>query len=188
MIFSTAQAGREWVSTPAPFSKEEYTVKILRSQGKRIRKRFETVGVSQLSVRAKFILHSVLLVLALLATVLAAKAAMGAFVTLQHQNALTRTGDVRTIRPWMTVPYIAHEYHVPEHYLYGALNITQKYPEHSTLQAIAIHSHRPVSELIHTLQTTITTYRKQHPFRSPYQPRLPSYSFRKQPVSGGIAY
>lgn len=140
-----------------------------------------------MSVRTKFILHAILLVLALLATIFAATAAMAAFATLQHQNALIKAGDVRTIHPWMTVPYIAHEYHVPEHYLYGALNITQKYPEHSTLQAIAIHSHRPISELIHTLQTAITTYRKQHPFRSPYQPRLPSHSPRKQPGSGGMA-
>lgn len=141
-----------------------------------------------MSLRAKFILHSILLVVALLGAVLAARAAMGAIATFQHQNALARTGDVRSMRPWMTIPYIAHEYHVPDHYLYEALNITRNYPDHSTLQAIALHSHRPVNELIHQLQMAIIAYRKQHPYHSQYQQRSPSYSFpQKQSVPGRIA-
>lgn len=142
-----------------------------------------------MSLRAKFILHSILLVIALLGAFFAARAAMGAIATFQHQNALTRTGDVRTMRPWMTIPYIAHEYHVPDRYLYETLNITRDYPTHSTLQAIAIHSHHPVSELIHKLQTAITAYRKQHPFHSQYQQASPGHPLpKRQPIPGRVVY
>jgi len=114
---------------------------------------------------------------------------MGAIATFQHQNALTRTGDVRTMRPWMTIPYIAHEYHVPDHYLYETLNITRNYPTHSTLQAIATHAHRPVSELIHTLQTAIIAYRKQHPFHPQYQQSSPDHPLpKRQPTPGRMTY
>lgn len=140
-----------------------------------------------MSVRAKFILHSVLLVIALLGAFFAARAAMGAIATFQHQNALTRTGDVRTMRPWMTIPYIAHEYHVPDHYLYETLNITRDYPTHSTLQTIASRSHRSVSELIHKLQTAIIAYRKQHPFHPPNPQPSPGHPLPKRPPTPGRA-
>ena len=180
----------------AVFSKEKYNDKILKSQGENgLENDSKAVGVQNLSLRAKFILHSVLLVVALLGVFFAARAAIGAVAAFQHQNALARTGDVRTIRPWMTVPFISRNYHVHirsrliQCAVYETLNITRDYPTHSTLQTIAIHAHHPVNELIHKLQTAITAYRKQHPFHPQFQQRSPSHSLpKRQPTPGRVAY
>jgi hypothetical protein len=83
---------------------------------------------------------------------------------LQQQRTLTREGDVRTIRPWMTIPYIAHVYHVPANYLYQSLHIPYSYPrQHIPLHMLAARSRRPLSEVVHEVQNAIIIYRKQHP-------------------------
>ncbi len=125
-----------------------------------------------MSLRAKLILNSALLVLALLCALLAAREMVGAFTAFQQQEALAKAGDVRTIRSWMTIPYIAHQYHVPERYLYGKINVAEEYPTHSTLHAIALRYHRSLDQLIHQLQAAITDYRKQHP---PHPPKVPTH-------------
>jgi len=82
----------------------------------------------------------------------------------QHARALTATGDVSTIRPWMTIPYISRVYHVPESYLYESLNITDPQSAHRTsLRSLAIRYNRSLDGLIRDIQTAIKTYHKQHP-------------------------
>lgn len=132
-------------------------------EGKR---RFEErvlAGVCALSLRAKFIITCSLLLLALVCTVAAAEATVRAYRSFVQQHELAREGDVRTIGPWMTIPYIAHVYHVPESYLYHSLRIVDAHPpRHTTLHALATRYRRPVDDLIHTIQVAILTYRKQH--------------------------
>src|SRR5579863_5003557 len=85
-----------------------------------------------LSVRVKFILVGVLLMLALAATVFAAIATVQAIQGFQQQNSLVRADDVRSVSDWMTIPYIARTYHVPEDYLYQWLHITSvQKPRHA---------------------------------------------------------
>ncbi len=73
------------------------------------------------------------------------------------------TGDVRTIRPWMTVPYIAHFYRVPESYLDQSLHITGDRVAHRLpLRDLASHINRPLDSLIRDIQHAILNYRK-HP-------------------------
>lgn len=117
-----------------------------------------------MSSRTKLVLLlSVLLFLAIGSTAFAATATMRTFEMVQQQHTLARRGDVRSIRPWMTIPYIARTYHVPENYLYRSLSVmTAHPPRRTTLYALAAHSKRPVNDLIHTLQKAILTYRKQH--------------------------
>jgi hypothetical protein len=87
-----------------------------------------------------------------------------------QQNELARAGDVRTIGPWMTMPYIAHVYHVPESYLYQSLHLPDRRPPgHRTLQTLAVSNHRSVDDLIRTIQLAILSYRKQHPHPPPGQ-------------------
>jgi hypothetical protein len=82
----------------------------------------------------------------------------------QMARTLASTGDVSTIRPWMTIPDISHLYHVPENYLYESLNITNPQPAHRTsLRSLAVRYNRSLNGIISNIQTAIKTYRKQHP-------------------------
>jgi hypothetical protein len=115
-----------------------------------------------LSLQQKFILTGILLVVASCCTAITADASVRAVQSFQQQNTLTHSGDIRTVRPWMTIPYIAHTYHVPEGYLYNTLHITDKRSaQHTTIQALAIRSRRTPDDLIHQIQKAIQTYRKK---------------------------
>ena len=82
----------------------------------------------------------------------------------EQTRTLTAEGDVNTIRPWMTIPYISRAYNVPESYLYESLHITEPKAERRTsLHSLAARYNRPVDGLIRDIQTAIETYRKQHP-------------------------
>ncbi|MDQ2907663.1 MAG: hypothetical protein ABI456_01670 [Ktedonobacteraceae bacterium] len=119
-----------------------------------------------MSLRIKLVLVGVLLFLALGTTAIAAGATYQAFQRLQQQNALAKVGDVQTIRPWMTIPYIAHMYHVPERYLYTALHLpanSSSTLHHTTLHVLSSTYKRPVNDLIRDIQNAIKAYRKQHP-------------------------
>jgi hypothetical protein len=117
-----------------------------------------------LSVRVKFVIVGVLLLLASGVTIFAAVATIQAFQGLQQQSALVHSGDVRTISDWMTIPYIARTYHVPENYLYQWLHITgvQK-PRHVTLRLLAARYHWTVSDLVRSVQAAIRAYRAHYP-------------------------
>ena len=83
--------------------------------------------------------------------------------SFQQQNNALETGDVSTIRSWMTVHVIAHLYHVPEDYLSRTLAIgNPDVLRHSTLNQIASNKRQPVNKLIQTLQHAILNYRKVH--------------------------
>ncbi len=116
-----------------------------------------------LNVRIKIVLLGLLLFLALSTTVFAARSTYSAVQHLQQQNALVRVGDVHSIRSWMTIPYIAHLYHVPASYLYHALHVPDTPAfQHLTLHALSLRYKRPVNDLIRELQNAIETYRRQH--------------------------
>ena len=101
--------------------------------------------------------------MALAALVFAAVETFQDFQFFQQQNTYAANSDVRSIRPWMTIPYIARFYHVPESYLYSTLHISSSaLPRHTPLRLLASHYNRSVDELIQSIQTAIQTYRKQH--------------------------
>jgi len=84
----------------------------------------------------------------------------------RRQNALARSGDVSTVSQWMTIPYIAHTYHVPETYLYSQLHLSNPYTLHYvTLQMLATQEHLSANHLIQEIQQIILTYRQQHALR-----------------------
>lgn len=117
-----------------------------------------------MSVRVKFVIVSVLLLLALAVTVFAAIATVQAIQGFQQQNSLVKADDVRTVSDWMTIPYIARTYHVPEDYLYQWLHITSvQKPRHATLRLLAVQYHQTVTSMIQSVQAAIRAYRTQHP-------------------------
>jgi hypothetical protein len=140
-----------------------------------------------MSLRVKEILVGVLLLLTLATTAIAANATFQAFQRFQQQKMLATQGDVRTIRPWMTIPYISRVYHVPEAYLYRSLHIHDaRPPRHATLHALAYRFNLPVYELIQTIQFAIQTYREQHPNR--HSPELPAQKASPARTAEGVAF
>jgi hypothetical protein len=121
-------------------------------------------GVYLLSLRTRFILTCVLLLLALFCVAFSAKSTMQTLQNFRQQNALTRSGDVSTVSQWMTIPYIAHTYHVSEPYLYSRLHLSNPYTLHYvTLQMLATRDHLSTDNLIREIQQAILAYRQQHP-------------------------
>lgn len=122
-----------------------------------------------MSTRTRVIVTGVLLCLALGVTIFCAVQTVKAIQRFEQTRTLTAAGDVSTIRPWMTIPYISRVYHVPESYLYESLNITDPRPAHRTsLRSLAVRYNRSVDGLISDIQTAIKTYRKQHPPNRPF--------------------
>src|SRR5579863_1561642 len=120
-------------------------------------------------MRIKIVLITILLILSIGATVVAAVAAVQDFQRLQAQNASIAAGDVRAIRPWMTIPYISHLCHVPESYLYQSLKITDIHSNrHITLHALALLDHTSEDVIVHRVQQAINLYRQQHPKTETY--------------------
>jgi len=115
-------------------------------------------------VQIKIVIVGALLVLALGITSFFAVETLQDVRDFQQQNSLAVAGNVYTIRPWMTIPYISHTYHVPESYLYRVLNLAATTPyHHITLQALSIRYRRSVDELIRKIQLAIQAYRRLHP-------------------------
>ncbi len=56
------------------------------------------------------------------------------------------------IRPWMTVPYIAHSKHISQSALWSALGIPSHLHDHRPLARIARDQKRPVNDVISALQ------------------------------------
>lgn len=117
--------------------------------------------------RSHIALISLLLLLAIVLTVIAANSTIKAFQTFQQENELARRGDVSTIRAWMTVPYISRHYHVPESFLYDSLHLNTSSVDrhtrpHLTLTAISIMTKRNVNDLVLDIQQDIRRYHQQH--------------------------
>ncbi len=77
------------------------------------------------------------------------------------------------IRPWMSIPYVAHSYRVPPHVLYQALGIPPQLHDRRPLKQIAREQNRPVDGMISVLQNAIAGERTNHPAAPPEPGRSP---------------
>ncbi len=115
-----------------------------------------------MNARLKLVGAAIVLCLALGLTVFFAVQAVQAFQRFQQERKLVVTGDVSAIRSWMTVPYIAHYYRIPESYLDQSLRITSDKTVHRLpLRELADRVKRPVDGLIRDIQHAILNYRNQ---------------------------
>jgi hypothetical protein len=78
-----------------------------------------------------------------------------------------RTHREEVIRPWMTVPYVAHSYRVPPRVLYQALGLSPQPHDRRPLKQIAREQNRAVDEMTSVLQDAITRERANHPTAAP---------------------
>ncbi len=137
-------------------------------------------------MRSRFIVTCALLLIALGGTALAANATVRAIQSFHQQQSQAQTGDVHLLQSWMTIPYIAHTYHIPTSILYQSLQQNPATARHKTLAMIAAKSKRPVKVIIQDAQNTILQYRQQHPFKP--QSRPPMTPMPSQMTAKGIEY
>ncbi len=123
-------------------------------------------------MRSRFIATCTLLLIALGGTALAANATVRAIQSFHQQQSQAQAGDVHLLQSWMTIPYIAHTYHIPESVLYQSLQQDPHTAHHKTLAMLAAKSKLPVKVIIQDVQNTILQYRKQHPFKPQSRPPL----------------
>src|SRR5437667_11881629 len=71
------------------------------------------------------------------------------------------------IRPWMSVPYVAHSYRVPPPLLYEALGIQHPPPDRRPLREIAREQNVSADQLIATRARAMTELRQHHPPGAP---------------------
>jgi hypothetical protein len=74
------------------------------------------------------------------------------------------------IRPWMSLPYVAHSYRVPPQILYEALGIDHPPHDRRPIRELAQSQNRSVDEIIAVLQSAIARARAARPPSSPSPP------------------
>ncbi len=67
------------------------------------------------------------------------------------------------IRPWMSIPYVAHSYRVPRHVLYEAVGVPPQPHDRRPLKQIAREQNRSVDEVTSVLYDAIARERANHP-------------------------
>ncbi len=82
----------------------------------------------------------------------------------------SRLHEEQPIRPWMTVPYVAHSYRVPSADLYQALGLPSRPRDRRPLADIAREEHRPVDQLRAELYAAIRAARSSSPPEMPSPP------------------
>ena len=70
------------------------------------------------------------------------------------------------IRPWMSLPYVAHSYRVAPHILYEALGIPPQPHDRRPIKEIAREQNISAEQLITTLEKVIAQERAQSPSNS----------------------
>jgi hypothetical protein len=75
------------------------------------------------------------------------------------------------IRPWMSVPFIAHTHHVPADVLFRAIGLPPHQHDRRPLRLIAREEHRPIDKIIQDLDRALAAEGHLHP--APAPPRAP---------------
>jgi hypothetical protein len=81
---------------------------------------------------------------------------------LHHNRLPPGTTDVQLIRGWMTIPYIARVYRVPEAYLWQGLGIPEAGNRHRSIEALGVELGYSETKMLDKVQAIILTYQAQH--------------------------
>lgn len=81
---------------------------------------------------------------------------------VEHVRPLRQRPDP-PMRAWMTVPFVAHAYHVPPHGLYQALRLQPVAHDHRTLADIARQHELTIQEVEVLLRRAIVHARPPYP-------------------------
>jgi len=94
---------------------------------------------------------------------------IGVFSVRAMRHASFRRVD-ESIRPWMTLPYIAHSYHVPVQDLYQALNLSPVLHDRRTVMKLSTQLKLPLAEVITRLNQAIVAARPTLSTPTPHPP------------------
>jgi hypothetical protein len=83
------------------------------------------------------------------------------------RNARRLRWENEPIRPWMSVPFIAHTHRVPRAMLYRAIGLPPYEFDRRPLRAIARAQGRPVDELVRDLEKALADAGHVHPSLEP---------------------
>lgn len=77
------------------------------------------------------------------------------------------------IRPWMSIPFIAHTHHVRPDILFHALGIEPRPHDRRPLRVIAREQGRPVEDLIREVERALEQAGHKHPSLEPGRSQSP---------------
>jgi hypothetical protein len=97
-----------------------------------------------------------------IALLVGGRGAMRLYFRLHGPPPPPRQTDVSAIADWMTVPYVARSYRVPETELYGALGIGRQGQRTNTLADIASETGRSSDETVEIVRTTVAAWQAEH--------------------------
>jgi hypothetical protein len=105
-----------------------------------------------------------LLILGILLTGMFGVRTVRTFMQFQSRGLHTDVTDVEAIRGWMTIPYIAKAYRVPEEYLFAHLDIPPKGNRDKSLARL-IQEIAPGEQwvLLESVKAAIREYQAAHP-------------------------
>ncbi|MGA2135339.1 MAG: hypothetical protein ABSH50_23875 [Bryobacteraceae bacterium] len=95
-------------------------------------------------------------VLVLAVAFFAAVAGTCLFAVRAGRHARLLRWENEPIRPWMSVPFIAHTHHVPAAILFQALGLPPHPHDRRPLRLIAREEHKPIDEVIRDLDHALT--------------------------------
>jgi hypothetical protein len=89
------------------------------------------------------------------------------------RNARRLRWEDEPIRPWMSVPFIAHTHHVPSAVLFQAIGLEPHPHDHRPLRTIARDEHRQVADLERDLERALASAGHTHPAVEPPRGKAP---------------
>jgi hypothetical protein len=89
------------------------------------------------------------------------------------RNARHLRWENEPIRPWMSVPFVAHTHHVPPALLFQAIGIVPQPHDRRPLRMIAREQRRPVEDVIRDLTRALADAGHTHPGLDPPGSKVP---------------
>lgn len=112
---------------------------------------------------ARTVLLMALLIVCVLLLVVVARQVVRNFLSVQNARRV-QAGEPLGVRPWMTVPYIARTYGVPEEVLFAALSLpSTPRNRHAPLQLLAAREGQDHRHFILLLNAAIDSWRSAYP-------------------------
>lgn len=86
------------------------------------------------------------------------------YLRIQQMKLEPGVTDVEAIRGWMTVPYIARAYDVPEEYIFEQINLPQEGNQNKSLGQLnrQYASGQPMA-ILNAVKEAISLYQAEHP-------------------------
>ncbi len=110
--------------------------------------------------RKEKILITILIVAGVVLIAFFGMRAIRSYMRLQQTGLSENATDVEAIRGWMTLPYIARAYNVPEEILFESLDIPKAGNEKQSIMQLARKYHSKPSDIRATLQAVILQYQQ----------------------------